>query len=197
MTFSEIYTHYGREIPWGFYKFDTDVFDMFLRYRSLFWENWLDVWCGYSPWLGYIQENNIQYIGLDIVESVLFQNQIRFPNKNIQFILGDIRDIDFQKNTFSCIIDLWCLHCIPSNFHKDILAKYAQYTQPGGYIFIRFFQSDDQVTPLFYIDGVPIWWINRSQLLDSLREMFLLVEEYVDSNQFDITNRISLILKKV
>lgn len=50
----------------------------------------LDIPCGDFYWMQHLDLNNVQYVGIDIVRSIVDTNNSRFRRGNMRFIVGDI-----------------------------------------------------------------------------------------------------------
>jgi 2-polyprenyl-3-methyl-5-hydroxy-6-metoxy-1,4-benzoquinol methylase len=95
--------HIIREIPTIFKKFNIKTI--------------LDIPCGDFNWFKHIDVNNYQYIGADIVESVVDSNNKEYGRENIKFLHLDIVSSDLP--TVDLII---CRDCL-IHFPNDIIKK--------------------------------------------------------------------------
>ncbi len=192
--FDLLYKKYGINIVWWSSWIEPEILYVFEKYWAMWWDNILDVGCGYSKIAEKCIRKNKRYLWIDISSIPIDYNIKKFASNNISFLTSSI--IDFQyEDRFDCIIDIGCLHCIDTSQHMAILLKYDKLLQSGGYICIRFFENNEE-TPLFFIDNVPIWWVSRQKILSFIKNKYTLIEEIKDTTQFDLCVRSTYILQK-
>lgn len=56
--------------------------------------------------------------------------------ENVDFVLGDIRDVELPKNYFNKIFITWVIHHLPNTERKEILKKIADCLKSNGSIYV-------------------------------------------------------------
>lgn len=91
----------------------------------------LDVGCGTGLLLDYFAIK--KYCGLDISEKMIRKAQTKHPQN--KFIVGDMHNIPYPKNTFGTIVSLYG----PMSYSMDpkkLLAEFSRVLVPGGNLII-------------------------------------------------------------
>ena len=195
MNFDDLYKVYGLDIPWWHTWYDPEVAAFLHTYGSIIGNMILDVGCGYSRLADFCILHKKKYLWLDIAKSPIDYNKKYFQSTFVEFINGSIQDFSSEQQ-FSCIIDIWCLHCIPSGDHAFILSRYFEMLLPGWYIFLRYFSSSIE-SPLFHIDTVPIVGV-MDKAIDNFIHLYDLsiLHSEIDTVSFDLAARKSILLQK-
>ena len=102
-------------------------------------ESIFDAPCGDMNWMQIIVEkNSINYVGADIVEELIHENQKRFKLPNVKFLELDITTDDFPKN------DLWLCRAIFYHLSfEDILKSLERFLESE----IKYILTTNCVTP--------------------------------------------------
>lgn len=195
MTFEDLYKTYALDIPWWYTWYDREVVFFLNKYGSIIGDSILDIGCWYSRLASFCIENKKKYVGIDIAKTPIEYNKTHFKSNFINFFHTSIQDFDWD-HFFSCIIDIWCLHCISSDDHSSILSHYFDILLPGWYIFLRYFSSAID-EPIFYIDTVPIVGITETIINNFIIEYSLsTIYSEIDTISFDLAPRKSILLYK-
>lgn len=110
----------------------------------------LDLGCGNGRDAIFFYNHGLKVTAVDISKSGI--ECLRKKNKEINTILGNIKNIDFPKESFNIIYSHLGLHFFDSKESKTIFDKLYNILTPGGMIFIRCKSTDDPK----YGEGVKI-----------------------------------------
>ncbi len=195
MNFDDLYKTYGLDIPWWYTGYDPEVAFFLHNYGSIIGDIILDVGCGYSRLADFCITNRKKYLWIDIAKTPIDYNKKYFQSSLVEFIHGSIQDFSWEQQ-FSCIVDVWCLHCIPTEDHSSILSRYFEILLPGWYIFLRYFSSPLDGT-IFHIDTIPIVGIT-DKTIDVFIHSYNLSILYseIDADSFDLATRKTILLQK-
>lgn len=82
---------------------------------------------------------------LDVSPAMIDQSKKRLRGKkNVSLHLGDIRDVQFPKETFDYIVSTWAIHHIPKDILEESISKLVTSLKPGGSIFVIEFPNSQQ-----------------------------------------------------
>ncbi|NHJ23972.1 MAG: class I SAM-dependent methyltransferase [Candidatus Lokiarchaeota archaeon] len=103
----------------------------------------------------YLRDNG-QLTCLDTSSAFLNKAHKKLKNyDNVEYLLGDIRDLKIQPNSFDVIISSWVIHHISPEDRKEIIEKFAStLKQNGRVLLIEYCKkphgiSEDEVLELF------------------------------------------------
>lgn len=71
--------------------------------------------------------------------SSVFLNKVRRKLRkytNTNFLLGDIRNLQIDSNSFDIIVTSWVLHHLPAEDIKDVLKEFNKALKPNGRVLI-------------------------------------------------------------
>jgi ubiquinone/menaquinone biosynthesis C-methylase UbiE len=74
---------------------------------------------------------------LDLSEA--FLNRVRkklHKNTNVNYLLGDIQEMDIPSNTFDKIVITWVIHHIADDIRPDLLQSIVNTLKPNGKIYV-------------------------------------------------------------
>ncbi|APX71764.1 class I SAM-dependent methyltransferase [Companilactobacillus allii] len=110
----------------------------------------LDLGCGYG-WIDrYAVENNARSVlGVDLSEKMLAVAKEKTETDKIDYIKGDISQIDFEDNRFDIVISSLALHYVES--FSYLIKKISKYLKPNG---ILIFSVEH---PIFTAQGSEEW----------------------------------------
>jgi trans-aconitate methyltransferase len=92
----------------------------------------LDVGCGSGhPIATYLIEQGFQVTGIDGSEKLLAIAKEKCPQ--MRTLLGDVREIKLAE-TFDAVLEWWCLFHIPKADHEKMIARFAQWIKPNGFL---------------------------------------------------------------
>jgi 2-polyprenyl-3-methyl-5-hydroxy-6-metoxy-1,4-benzoquinol methylase len=91
-----------------------------------------DCSCGDWNWMKEIKENFVDYLGNDVVEMIVQNNNEKYSSDNIKFICGDLIDTlsKFEDYHFDLIICRHTLEHLPTDYVKkslEIISKKSNY----------------------------------------------------------------------
>ena len=100
----------------------------------------LDLGCGDFNLMRHLDLNCIDYLGIDVVDSVINQNKNTYPN--LSFICDDITNFDTITKTF----DLYLIKDVLQHLSFDTINKIINKLPQNVYILIT---NDIPVTPIY------------------------------------------------
>lgn len=98
----------------------------------------LDLYCGYGRHAIELAKKGYHVVGFDSSESFLdiARRNARHENVDVQFVLGDMRQLDFTAE-FSAVINMFAAFgYFTDEENADIIAKVARALKPGGQFLI-------------------------------------------------------------
>lgn len=101
----------------------------------------LDLGCGDGRDSIYFSNKGLEVIAVDFSESGI--NKLRARNNKIDYILKDIRSINFKESTFDVIYAHLSLHYFDNKTTDKILANLFKILKKDGLIFIKCNSTDD------------------------------------------------------
>ena len=111
----------------------------------------LDSGCADGKNSVYLDSKGHTVYGIDISQTVIDR-----VSQNVQghFSVQDCKKTNFNDCMFDAIVDAGCLHVNEPLYHRDILQEYYRILKPGGYLNIRFFNTNKSPTePIFSVAG--------------------------------------------
>lgn len=103
----------------------TSIFFKYLRGNKI-----LDVGCGSGRDAKYFVNKNYEYVGLDISEGMIKIAKEKNPNAN--FVLGDMRKLPFENNSFDGIWSMSSLLHIPKTEIVNVLKEFNRVLNKDG-----------------------------------------------------------------
>jgi ubiquinone/menaquinone biosynthesis C-methylase UbiE len=94
----------------------------------------LDVGCGNGVDCIYVKNKGYDVVGVDMSEKMLDIARSKYPE--IDFRLGDMRKLEFDKNEFDGIIAACSLIHIPKRDIPSTLNQFAGFLKHGGAVYI-------------------------------------------------------------
>jgi SAM-dependent methyltransferase len=91
----------------------------------------LDVPCGDYNWMKEVDKKGIEYIGCDIVEEMIEENNRKYRDKNISF-----RKIDITKDTLPKVDMIFCKDCLQHLSYESVHKALKNFVNSGSkYLF--------------------------------------------------------------
>jgi len=112
--------------------------DMLKKYKK---KQVLEIGCGTGNLANYFQKNGFDYLGLDASEEMIQLGKTKAPN--CEFLLGDMRDFELDRQVQSIIITARTTSYLSTN--KDINAAFATINknlQAGGILCFDFIDAN-------------------------------------------------------
>jgi 2-polyprenyl-3-methyl-5-hydroxy-6-metoxy-1,4-benzoquinol methylase len=104
----------------------------------------LDVGCGSGyPIAAYLLEKGFEVTGIDGSKELLKIAQSRHPTFNCLF--GDIRTVNIAEK-YDAVLEWWCLFHLPKEDHAAMIARFASWLKPGGYLEFTTGAEDHEVS---------------------------------------------------
>jgi ubiquinone/menaquinone biosynthesis C-methylase UbiE len=103
----------------------------------------LDVGCGSGREMGYYLGRGFRITGLDISNNMLNIAKKKFPQT--EFILGDMRKLEFGKNSFDAITFPYSLFHVNKKEVPKVLEKANEILKPRGVILMIMQEGDGEV----------------------------------------------------
>lgn len=100
-------------------------------------EKVLDIGCGTGKDTEFLEKQGFNVTGIDLSEEMISYCK---QNRSGQFIKKDIRDIDFEEDTFDGI---WCsaaIFFIPEEDMRKVVSEFREIIKPQGLLYINFKQ---------------------------------------------------------
>ena len=121
----------------------------------------LDLGCGWGRDAHLFYEKGFEVYGVDLSEKMI--NRARELYTGISFEIQDIRNLNFENESFDGIWASACLLHIPKSDLIDVLRNLHKILKPGGHIFVSvkeklINQLDEEFTPDFRYDGSFKFW---------------------------------------
>ena len=117
----------------------------------------LDVGCGAGkPTAKFLTKKGFKVTGIDISDKMLKMARQNVPEGN--FINMDMRNLEFDENSFDGIISVYSLFHVPKNQHSQIFENFYRVLKPGGIMLINTGISESEGISNFF--GVPMFWSN-------------------------------------
>jgi len=107
----------------------------------------LDLGCGTGLELEeYFRMNPDAYVmGIDLAPGMLGALKGKFPDRDIELILGSYFDVPFGENRFDAAVSVESLHHFTMNEKIPLYKKLCDALKPGGYFILTdYFAKDDE-----------------------------------------------------
>jgi SAM-dependent methyltransferase len=101
----------------------------------------LEIGCGNGIDARYILAKTSDYLGLDASEGLL--KLAKNNNPGTDFRLGDIREIDFEPNSFDIIFALASLLCLNYEENKDLFPRIWKWLEKDGIFYLTLRMGDE------------------------------------------------------
>lgn len=129
--------YYNSHFDIGEIKHDADFFIRNLNGRKI-----LDIGCGPGRDAKYFSKHGLNVTGIDLTPSF-----IKMASKNVsktKFVLMDMRNLDFQENSFDGIWACASFLHIPKNEAKNTLLGFKRVLKPNGLLYISVKQGVEE-----------------------------------------------------
>lgn len=132
----------------------------------------LDCACGSGYGSELLSEQVSHVTGIDLSQNAIVYGKKHHKRDNINFIQQDIKELNFDKNSFDAIVSFETIEHIP----KDVCIKYIthmkEWVSPGGVIILsspmlRYKNGKPYVTNPYHINEMP-----KNELLEIFSEVF-------------------------
>jgi ubiquinone/menaquinone biosynthesis C-methylase UbiE len=119
----------------------------------------LDAGCGAGiPASKYLVNKGLKVTGIDISDSMLEMARKNVPNTN--FLKMDMKELDFDNDTFDGLISVYSLFHIPKEDHSLVFKRFHEVLKLGGILMINTGLNESEGVSNFF--GVPMFWSNYS-----------------------------------
>jgi len=115
--------------------FDRDVLDEFAAHvegRGMV----VDLGCGPGQVAAYLAAEGVPVLGVDLSPGMVAEAKQRHPNLNFQ--VGDMRDLAFDDETLAGIAAFYSIIHIPRDEILAVLAELWRMLHPGGFLLLAF-----------------------------------------------------------
>ena len=162
----------------------------------------LDAGCGTGVDVAYMASKGFEVTGVDLSEKML--NIARENNPNTNFIKGDIRQLNFEPNTYDGIIASFSLIHVPKKDIDTTVENFYEFLKPNGIIYIGLQEGESQelliTEPLKPDEKIFLNIISTDEIKGMLTKAgFTILEEYSrpseNKEEFDF-NKFAIIAKK-
>ena len=111
----------------------------------------LDLGCGTGTNCVYLAHRGWQVVGVDFSTVAIWQARLRARRAGVdcRFYRADVTDLSFLKGSFDFVLDIGCLHSVPSKRWERYAAGVTRLVRPGGlYMLYAFVSRPDRPGPL-------------------------------------------------
>lgn len=119
--------------------FDRDLLDDFAQRVSGLGAV-LDLGCGPGQVAAYLAAQGVLVVGVDLSPGMVATAQHRHPD--IDFQVGDMRDLDFDDETVAGIAAFYSILHIPRDEIPAVFAELRRVLRPGGLLLLAFHEGD-------------------------------------------------------
>jgi SAM-dependent methyltransferase len=102
----------------------------------------LDIGCGAGVKSKYLSENGLKVVGMDFSEKLIEIAKREVPN--INFIVGDIYELDSYQSKFDAVFAQAVLLHIPKGKVMEVLEKFKNKLNPGGILYLAVKEVKDE-----------------------------------------------------
>lgn len=131
----------------------------------------LDIGCGSGRASGYFDKMGFEAIGVDISENMINISKKKYPH--IKFIVGDMRNLGFEKNSFDGISFSWSLFHVNKKEVPEVLAGANSLLRVGGALFLVMQEGNGEVyinEPLMPSEKIYFNLYTRQEVIDLLEK---------------------------
>lgn len=115
----------------------------------------LDLGCGNGiPTSQIFLKEGFSVTGVDLSEVQIERARVLLPAG--QWIVADMADVQFERNTFDAIVSLFAIIHVPIEEQPQLFDKIAIWLKPGGYLLVSVGWKAWTGTEDFY--GAPMYW---------------------------------------
>jgi SAM-dependent methyltransferase len=110
----------------------------------------LDLGCGTGTNCIYLARHGWQVVGVDFSGVAIWRarRKARWTGVDCMFYRADVSDLSFLEGAFDFVLDIGCLHSVPSARWERYAAEVARLAQPGGlYMLYAFVPRSDRPGP--------------------------------------------------
>lgn len=103
----------------------------------------LDLGCGTGTNCVYLASHGWQVVGVDFSTVAIWQARRRARRAGVdcRFYRADVTDLSFLKGPFDFVLDIGCLHSVPSKRWGRYAAEVTRLVRPGGLYMLYAFVS--------------------------------------------------------
>lgn len=141
----------------------------------------LDLGCGPGTNVRYLARNGLKAIGVEIASAPLVTARLRLehdpsvPRSNVHFAVADVCLLPFHKLDATYILDVGCLHSIPTSLRSHYVESVVANLAPDGYYHLYAFDADpNDVEPASGPIGLQV-----NEVLQRFTPALTLVEELI------------------
>ncbi|WP_170953361.1 class I SAM-dependent methyltransferase [Bacillus cereus] len=137
-VYQDLYT-----VPWNFVPREFDVLDEFEKFATNKETKILDLGCGVGKNAILLEKSYKGVYGIDISPAAIKKCK-ELVNKPDNFIVGSAADIPFENSFFEFVLDIGCLHCMPTDLLGDAIVQIHRVLKDDGILFSRIFKPKPQ-----------------------------------------------------
>jgi ubiquinone/menaquinone biosynthesis C-methylase UbiE len=132
------------KMPWYNEKLDFDLEEE-LNVMQMNNEIFLDLGTGPGTQAMQLANKGFDVIGSDISETVIKRNKIMYENKypNLEFLVDNILDSNFNDNYFDYIFDRGCFHVFSQEDRPKYYNHIKRILKQNGILFLKCFSIDE------------------------------------------------------
>lgn len=142
----------------GFYDVEADLYDLFYfdfdddigvyRKYAENCENVLEFMCGTGRILYHLKHKEMW--GIDANDKMIERARENLKGLNVHLIMGDVRDVDLQREFCLIIIGLNSLTMFPKEERRKILKNAYRHLRDGGYVIVDIFNPFEMVEGILH-----------------------------------------------
>ncbi|MHB0802714.1 class I SAM-dependent methyltransferase [Bacillus thuringiensis] len=137
-VYQDLYT-----VPWNFVPREFDVLDEFKKFTMNKEIKVLDLGCGVGKNAILLEKSYTGVYGIDISSTAITKCK-ELVNKPENFLVGSATDIPFEDCFFEFVLDIGCLHCMPTELLGDAIVQIHRVLKDDGVLFSRIFKPKPQ-----------------------------------------------------
>lgn len=98
----------------------------------------LDVGCGNGRLLGSLKDKNVQYVGIDSSDKLIYHAKKTFPKyPSATFLTADALELPFEDSVFDFVVSVAVLHHIPSvELRRKAISEIHRVLKNGGEVIV-------------------------------------------------------------
>ena len=128
----------------------------------------LDLGCGNGRFFEFLEDKDIDYIGVDFSEKLIEIAKKKYPK--IKFQVADALNLPFPNNYFDKIYSIAVLHHIPSEkFRRQFLEEARRILKPNGFFILTVWETESKKNLNLFIKDTALRLTGKLEKGDTFR----------------------------